>query len=151
MSCNVQFIWIPSHIGVHLHKVADELAKQATKKVFIDIIGYQSMGSIKNQMTGVRKEWENVNVGENPAHSETLQQFLYAMNNTNVIYGTNEAGCCCNEAPSGIQVPLAGECRDCRSCQLCQTPDGHTSHHYVTDCARIKPLRSVDISNLYVG
>lgn len=87
MKCKALFIWIRSQIGIHLNEVVDGLARQATEKVTFGIVGDECIGLMKNEMKRVREEWENSSIGERVEHNETLQHYIYVMNNTNVIYG----------------------------------------------------------------
>lgn len=43
-------VWIPSHMGIHLSELADELAKRATEKMHTDIVSNVSIRMIKYEM-----------------------------------------------------------------------------------------------------
>lgn len=63
--------------------------KPQKRCTYIDIVSYKSIWIIKNEIKRIREEWEHVSVGVIGEQNETLQHYLYVVNNTNVLYGEN--------------------------------------------------------------
>ena len=82
------FFWIPSHVGIRLNEMADSLAKEATETTAVDVESTLSISRIKKRMVFKRKEWEFENVQKIIENgSESLEHYLYVLENTNVTYG----------------------------------------------------------------
>lgn len=54
MRHTVQSVWIPSHLGIHLSELADEVAQEVTEKMLIDFVSKVNM--IKNEMQKKRNK-----------------------------------------------------------------------------------------------
>ena len=55
VGCTVQFMWIPSHVGICLNETADKLAKQALNKTSIDSEASLCLSRIKGILMSKRR------------------------------------------------------------------------------------------------
>ncbi|XP_068234203.1 uncharacterized protein [Palaemon carinicauda] len=81
----VKFYWVPSHIGISLNEVADNLAKEATRKPDIDIETSMSLNRIKRGMRIKQEVWgteKALKILEEG--SVSMRHYLLVTENTNV-------------------------------------------------------------------
>ena len=140
----VRFIWIPSHVGIHFNEVADDLAKRAAKQPNIDTEGFISMKMIKSEMRRKREGWDIRKMNENAVHSESLQHYLYVLENSNVTYGKNLSyvDTVMMRIRLGYKYFWQVKGGEGQCCQLCKMNNAHTLHHYILECECIQTYRN---------
>ena len=130
------FFWIPSHIGIRLNELADSLAKEATNKTAFDVESNISISRIKKRVVFKRKEWETENarkIIENG--SESLEHYLYVLENTNVTYGKALSKADTMTMRLRLRYRYVWEYTqgDGIPCRLCNEPSSHCLQHYMME------------------
>ena len=80
--CQVIFMWIPSHCGIYLNDVADDLAKKGCTKDTIDYECFMNIRRIKSNIVRTREGWDLLHarmILDNG--SESLKHYDYVINN----------------------------------------------------------------------
>ncbi|XP_066952515.1 uncharacterized protein [Macrobrachium rosenbergii] len=138
------FFWIPSHTGIRLNELADSLAKEATNKAAIDTENDISTSRIKKRMIFKRNEWETENIRniiENG--SESLEHYLYVLENTNVTYGKalSKVDTMTMRLRLGYRYVWEYTQGNGIPCRLCNEPSSHSLHHYMMECCELSEFR----------
>lgn len=147
----VKFIWIPSHIGIHLNDIADYLAKEATHKENIDIESAMTIQAIKSQIRNIRNAWEIENLQNIlDGGSASLSHYLYINEKTRVTYGKGltKIDTLTMRLRLGYSYTWEYVGKDGFSCKLCKDPGSHKLFHYIMNCPSLNEFRSDTIDNM---
>ncbi|XP_064082977.1 uncharacterized protein LOC135198990 [Macrobrachium nipponense] len=148
---NVKFFWVPSHIGILLNEVADNLAKEATRKPSIDIETSMSLNRIKRGMRIKREVWgteKAIKVLEEGRVS--MGHYLFVTENTKVTYGKvlSKVDTFVMRMRLGYNYCWQYMDGDGIHCRLCGAAYSHTLHHYMLECDNLREFRNVSINNV---
>ncbi|XP_069168138.1 uncharacterized protein [Procambarus clarkii] len=148
---SVKFMWIPSHVGIVLNEVADDLAKRATSKPQIDIECEFTMRQIRSKIRNIQAQAGVERRGIMYERSLTMQHYMYASQNTLFTYGKRR-----NAWSDSVYMRLGlgykyyweygiGVHDNDTKCKLCGMLRSHTLAHYVLDCPLINVYRNTEI------
>lgn len=137
-------------MGIQLNERADELAKNASKQPHVDIESFTSMKMIKSEMRKKRDQWVQIKLNEVVEHSESLQHYLYVLQNSNVTYGKNSSyvDTVIMRMRLGYKHYWQVIGRDGECCHLCQESNTHTLAHYILECEHIRPYRNNSLTSV---
>ncbi|XP_066959103.1 uncharacterized protein [Macrobrachium rosenbergii] len=142
----VTFMWIPSHCGIHLNDVADDLAKKGCTKGRVDHECFMNINKIKSNIRRIRESWDLVNARLIlDSGSESLRHYDHVANNTNFSYGKSTARYDGFAMRLRLGYKYVWEYRKDDSiipCKLCGINGLHTMYHYITECSQLLEFRN---------
>ena len=148
---SVKFFWIPSHIGISLYETADDLAKEATKRPFVDIDNNMSLSRIKKGMRKSRNIFEAENAFKILEEgSASMRHYLYVSQNTHITYGKNlsKIDTCILILKLGYNYCWQYIDGNGIVCRLCGEASSHTLEHYMLDCCKLLEFRGRTIDSV---
>ena len=149
--CDVSFMWIPSHCGIYMNDLADDLAKKGCEKDTVEYNCNLNIKRIKSEMAKLRQQWELdaarkiLNNG-----SSSLRHYDRVMNYTNFVYGKASV-----KYDTFVMRLRLGynyhwqyiEGSEGISCKLCGIPKSHTLYHYIMECNCMEEFRCDEITD----
>ena len=145
----IQFVWIPSHVGITNHDVADKLANQACRNENIDIDYGIPLTTIRHIQINMMSEALHLQRNsQRPASCSIKHYDNYC--NTKHTYGkykhrTRQCDIVIARIRLGYrylwQVAKEDPLPKHSNCRLCESPLKHTLEHYITECEVVKDFR----------
>ena len=150
--CKVLFMWVPSHCGIHLNEVADDLAKQGCNKESIDYECYMNIKRIKSNIVKIRESWDLANARLIlDSGSESLKHYDHVTSNTNFAYGKSTARYDSLAMRLRLGYRYVWEYRNDDSiipCKLCGMNGLHTMFHYIMECSKLAEFRNASFDTM---
>ena len=145
----IQFVWIPSHVGITKHDVADKLANQACRNENIDKDYGIPLTIIRNiKLSTMREDLHLLRNSQRPESCSIKHYDNYC--NTKHTYGkykhrTRQCDVVIARIRLGYrylwQVKDGDPLPKFSNCRLCESPLKHTLEHYITECEVVKDFR----------
>ena len=148
---SVQFFWIPSHIGISLNEVADDLAKKATDRLFVDTESQMSLNRIKKGIKQIRNLWDSelaIRILEEG--SASMDHYLFVCENTHITYGKTKSKIDTLNMRLRLGYNYCWQYIDDNGlpCKLCGEAFSHTLEHYLLECFELLEFRDVNITSV---
>ena len=144
----IHFIWLPSHIAIARHDLADKLAREACTKPDVDMDLGIPLARVKHaQVRSNKEDLQDLRNSQRPASISVKHYDQYV--NVRFIYGTHKARTRqCDIVTARIrlgyrhiwQVNETGNV-EYTKCKLCDAEFKHTLEHYIAECHVIEPFR----------
>ncbi|XP_069159087.1 uncharacterized protein [Procambarus clarkii] len=150
----VRFMWIPSHVGILLNEVVDDIAKRATEKTLVDVVCQLTLKQIKTRIKMIQEGEEMIKRMAMVDSSNTLKNYAIINTNSSFTYGKGKS-----TWKDSIYIRLrlgykyiwqygVDVSEKDKECKLCSMPHAHTLEHYVLECQLIENYRNKEINSV---
>ena len=142
-------MWIPSHVGITKHDVADKLANQACGKEDIDKDYGIPLSTIKNIQLNLMRDDLNLQRNSQRPGSCSIRHYDSHCNTKHTYGEYKHRTRQCDVVTARIrlgyrhvwQVSKDDPLPKYSNCRLCEAPLRHTLEHYIAECEVTKDFR----------
>ena len=153
----INFMWIPSHIGLRHNERVDKLAKEATQNEEVEISCNLSLRQIRSRICSrMFKDADSLRRNHDPM-SLSRAHYLYISDRIEYHPGKGE-----RTLIDTVKTRLilgykyywqcswmAGRFTEAeKSCNICGAREAHTLEHYILTCPELRPFRNSLITNV---